>query len=199
MSYTLSINSISAMWGTKRRRTKRMLSAVKQLGATVGVRSSVLVVGLVVMGTIVGVGSVAAECSQSGGDNVHLDVAGLSIGDDGNNQVDVSVASKGDCTKNDNDGVDADVKSEDSTEKNDNDAVDADVASDDSTGMNDNDRLDADVLSSETTGMNDNDRVEVNVISDQRAEKHDKDGAELEVPPSSTPGLATIYGVEILA
>lgn len=59
--------------------------------------------------------------------------------------------------------------------------------------------MDADILSSETTGTNDNDRVEINVISDQDAEKHDKDGDELHVPPSSMPGPATIYGVEILA
>lgn len=95
MFYNLSIHSISAIWGTARRRTKRVLNAVKQLGATVGVRRSVLVVGLVVTSTVVGVGSVAAECSQSGGDDVHLDVAELSVGEDGNNQVDVSVASDG--------------------------------------------------------------------------------------------------------
>lgn len=187
------------MWGTISGTTERSLSGLKSIGTTLSVRASVLVVGLLVVSTVGGVGSVAAqECGQSGGDAVHLDTAVLSVGDDGSNQLDVAVAvASDDCTKNDNDAVDADVASGDTTEKNDNDGVDADVASNDSTGMNDNDDVDVDVLSRESTGMNDNDRLEVAVLANQDSGKHDKDGQELELGEDSLPGMYTIYGFRI--
>lgn len=87
------------------------------------------------------------ECRQSGGDAVHLDTAVLSVGDDGNNQIDVAVASD-DCTKNDNDDVDVDVLSSEST------------------GMNDNDRLEVAVLANQDSDKHDKDGKELEVGED---------------------------------
>lgn len=141
------------MWGIRSGTSERSLKGLKSLGTTLSVRASVLVVGLLVVSTVGGVGTVAAqECGQSGGDAVHLDTAVLSVGDDGTNQVDVGVASD-DCTKNDNDDVDVDVLSRESTGTNDNDRLEVAVLANQDSGKHDRDGQDLEVSRTSLPGM----------------------------------------------